>query len=273
MIATLLDCSKAFDKCQFVPLFQKLLHKNLPTVVVRILIFIYTEQDAWVTWGSERSSTFRISNGTRQGSVLSPTLFCVYLDELIIELRKLGLGCYMAGLWMGACSYADDLLLIAPSRGAMAKMLETCELYAEKHNLQFSTDTDPIKSKSKCIFMTGTRLRRTPKPANLCLYGVKLPWVVSATHLGHELHQDTNMEFDCKSKHAQFIQNSTSVRETFKFADPEQVLQVLQAVKVYCCDFYRSMLWDLYGDQAEQLYRCWNTCVKLSWDVPRSTCG
>ena len=116
VIATLLDCSKAFDKCQFVPLFQKLLDKNLPTVVVRMLIFIYTEQDAWVTWGSERSSTFRISNGTRQGSVMSPTLFCVYLDELIIELRKLGLGCYMAGLWMGACSYADDLLLLAPSR-------------------------------------------------------------------------------------------------------------------------------------------------------------
>ena len=71
-----------------------------------------------------------------------------------------------------------------------------------------------------------------------------------------------------KSKRTQFIQNSTSVRETFKFADPEQVLQ---AVKVYCCDFYGSRLWDLYGDQAEQLYRCWNTCLKLSWDVPRST--
>ena len=100
----------------------------------------------------------------------------------------------MAGLWMGACSYADDLLLLAPSRGAMAKMLETCELYAEKHNLQFSTDTDPIKSKSKCIFMTGKRLRRIPNPANLCLFGVELPWVGSATHLGHELHQDTNMD-------------------------------------------------------------------------------
>ena len=70
VITTLLDCSKAFDKCQFVPLFKKLIDRGVPKIVVRMLIFIYTEQEAWVKWGSERSETFRISNGTR--SVLSP---------------------------------------------------------------------------------------------------------------------------------------------------------------------------------------------------------
>ena len=170
VIATLLDCSKAFDKCEFVHLFQKLLDRKLPAVVVRMLIYIYTEQEAWVRWGSERSSTFQITNGTRQGSVLSPALFCVYLDDLIKELRKLGLGCHMAGLWIGAVGFADDLLLLAPSRGAMAKMLETCEHYATEHFLQFSTDPNPAKSKS----MTGTRLRHRQKPAALCLYGVEL---------------------------------------------------------------------------------------------------
>ena len=40
VIATLLDCSKAFDKCKFAPLFQKLLKRGVPPIVVRILIFI-----------------------------------------------------------------------------------------------------------------------------------------------------------------------------------------------------------------------------------------
>ena len=31
------------------------------------------------------------------------------------------------------------------------------------------------------------------------------------------------------------------------------------------------MLWDLYGDMSGQVYRSWNTCVKLSWNLPRST--
>ena len=83
--------------------------------MVRILIFIYTKQEAWVKWGAVRSETFSVSNGTRQGSVLSPALFAVYLDDLIKELRSYGLGCHMAGLWIGAVAFADDLLLMAPT--------------------------------------------------------------------------------------------------------------------------------------------------------------
>ena len=147
-------------------------------------------------------------------------------------------------------------------------MILACQNYGVKHNLIFSTDPNPSKSKSKCIFMTGTRLRHVKKPAHLKLYGVDLPWVESATHLGHELHQDCNMNYDSKCKRARFIDNSTAVREMFKFATPGQVLH---AVQVFCCDMYGSMLWDLFGDQAGQFYRCWNTCVKLCWNVPRST--
>ena len=56
-----------------------------------------------------------ITNGTRQGSVLSPTLFSVYLDDLLQELRHLGVGCHVGGVWVGAAGYADDLILLAPS--------------------------------------------------------------------------------------------------------------------------------------------------------------
>ena len=94
---------------------------------------------------------------------------------MIQKLRKLGLGCYMGGLWIGACGFADDLLLLAPGRKGMEKMLEVCEEYASQHSLQFSTDPNPSKSKSKCIFMTGTRLRHVKKPAHLKLDGVDLP--------------------------------------------------------------------------------------------------
>ena len=147
-------------------------------------------------------------------------------------------------------------------------MLEICEKYAKNLNLMFSTDPNPAKSKSKSIYMTGPALHHLPKPVPLKLYGQDLPWVSHATHLGHELHEDANLDFDCKSKRANFIDKSLSIRETFKFAKEEQVLK---AVQTYCCDFYGSMLWNLYGEQAGQFYRCWNTCTKLCWDLPRST--
>ena len=134
ILPTHIDCSKAFDKCKFAPLFQKLLDRKVPPIVVRLLIFIYREQEAWVRWGTLRSELFSISNGTRQGSVLSPALFTVYLDDLFQDLRRHGLGCRFAGLWVGAVGFADDLLLMAPSRSAMEKMLQICEKYALELN-------------------------------------------------------------------------------------------------------------------------------------------
>ena len=107
-----------------------------------------------------------------------------------------------------------------------------------------------------------------PKPTNLQLYRTDLPWVKTATHLGHELHQASTMDQDAKVKRARFIGDSTEVRETFNFAEPQQILQ---AVRLYCGHFYGSMLWDLNSEMCGQFCRSWNTCVKLAYNIPRST--
>ena len=84
------------------------------------------------------------------------------------QLRQLGLGCHLGGWWYGAACFADDLFLLAPSRTAANMMLETCEQYAEQHNLEFSTDPNPSKSKSKCIYFTGpARNVVLPEPLQL----------------------------------------------------------------------------------------------------------
>ena len=74
------------------------------------------------------------------------------------------MGAYVAGVYMGVAAYADDLVLIAPSRHAMQQMLSVCEDYAQRYNICFSTDVNPAKSKTKCIFMVG-KTRNLRKPA------------------------------------------------------------------------------------------------------------
>ena len=170
----------------------------------------------------------------------SPALWAVYCDPLIQALRDLGVGAHVGSMFMGVTMYADDLLLIAPTRGAMQQMLEVCENYASNYNICFSTDPDPVKSKSKCIFMVGNK-RNLPRPAPLLLEGTELPWVETATHLGHELHQSGNMEHDAKVKRADFISKSVEVRESFGFASP---VEIQRALKIYCSSFYGSMLWN-----------------------------
>ena len=53
-----------------------------------------------------------------------------------------------------------------------------------------------------------------------------------------------------------------------KFASP---VEVLAAMRVFCCSFYGCMLWDLGGTATGQVYAAWSTAVKLIWEVPRGT--
>ena len=98
----------------------------MPAIIVRVIVRVYEEQYAWVKWGNSRSNIFTIVNGTRQGSILSPALFAVYVDELLVKLRKLGVGCRVAGVYMGAVGFCDDLLLLAPTMDGMRKARLKC---------------------------------------------------------------------------------------------------------------------------------------------------
>ena len=170
-------------------------------------------------------------------------------------------------MFMGVACYADDVVLIGPCQQAMQLMLSTVQEFAEKNNISFSTDPDPNKSKSKCIFVVGKR-RNLVKPAPLELCGHTLPLVKSAVYLGHELHESGTMDHDAVVKRAKFIDRSVEVRSMFSWAAPADILKVL---KTYCSAFYGSMLWDLGGEKAGQVYRSWNTAVKLTWSCPRWT--
>ena len=267
-IAVVLDCSKAFDLARFDIMFERLLTDcRVPAVVVRVLAYSYQEQLAWVRWGrSCTSSTFTIANGTRQGSVASPAFWSVYLDPLFTKLRREGVGCHLAGMWMGAVGYADDVILLAPSRAAAQRMLGTCELFAEENNIKFSTDANPEKSKSKAIYVTGPRGGGEQKPAPLLLCGRALPWVARAEHLGHALSEDGTMRRDAREKRAQFIDMSVKIRETFSFAHPAEQQE---AVTKYCTSIYGSNLYDFNDVEFDMICAAWRTGVKLAWGVHR----
>ena len=76
----------------------------------------------------------------------------------------------------GAFLYVDDLALLAPTRAVLAAILKVVVEYGAKTNLTFSSDPDPQKSKSFCMFFVGQRpARKVIYPAPLYLDGKPLP--------------------------------------------------------------------------------------------------
>ena len=76
-----------------------------------------------------------MSNGVKQGGVLSAILFTLYLDKLLIRLKISNIGCSINGCYTGALSYADDITLTCPSIRGLNRMLEICNTFAAEHNL------------------------------------------------------------------------------------------------------------------------------------------
>ena len=74
------DASKAFDCVCHSKLFKKLSERGISGYLFRILIFWNTNQSMHVRWGSKISEKFSVTNGVRQGSILSPHFFKVYMD-------------------------------------------------------------------------------------------------------------------------------------------------------------------------------------------------
>ena len=83
-----MDMTKAFDNVQHSTLFWKLIDKGIPSIYIRLLLVMYEKQEANVRWNDVLSEAFPVSNGVKQGAVLSPILYCIYTDGLFSLLRK-----------------------------------------------------------------------------------------------------------------------------------------------------------------------------------------
>ena len=70
---------------------------------------------------------FHLVSGVRQGGVLSPSLFAIYLDDIAKKIISRGIGCHMYFICTGIFLYADDLFLIAPSVHTQQIILNVCE--------------------------------------------------------------------------------------------------------------------------------------------------
>ena len=213
---TFLDCTKAFDKISHYGLFIKLMDRGIPLCFLRILIYWYSNMAARCKWNGVHGTYFDVLTGVKQGGVLSPRLFTIYVDDLIKLLRSKGIGSHIIDIFVACLFFADDLCLISPTRSAMQEMLDLCHEYCTEFNLTFNT------KKSKTLIFGNPR----PVTKPLVLNGNEIEIVTEWRYLGTTIVAGKSFSFSAKSELRAFYCSTNSLLSA-KIKPNESVLMSL----------------------------------------------
>ena len=173
--------SKAFDMVNHHKLFEKLVKLKFPRMLVKLLIFWYSTQMVNVRWKSTVSSSFLMRNGTRQGSILSPYLFSVYMRDISSALNQSGIGCHVGGNSCNIIFYADDMVILAPSWESLQRLLNLAAHVVHGIEMTFNAS----KSVAMILMPVNRNRRMTCIFDNFVLGNDNLQFVNSFKYLGH----------------------------------------------------------------------------------------
>jgi exonuclease III len=174
-----LDVSKAFDKVNHFGLFIKLMNRVIPIVLLKVLEHWFSICLTCVHFGSSVTSFFSLERGVRQGGVLSPHLFNIYIDDVIKTVSNSNYCCNIRFTCVSIFMYADDLIIMSPSVTMLQKLFTLVE------NELMALDMLINPAKSSCI-------RFGPRHDAICEEiitheGSKIPWAKTCKYLGIEM--------------------------------------------------------------------------------------
>lgn len=255
-----LDASKAFDTVNHWILFDKLTARGLPSSVVRLLLNWYRSQDFFVRWCGRTSQAFKVSNGVRQGSILSPVLYNVFMDDLSVELSKSFSGCAINGQSINHLLYADDCVLLAPSPHGLQDLLRICQDYAVKCGISYGV------KKSVCMCVKPVKRRGIVVPS-VFLNGRPMKWIKKHRYLGVMLQDNFNDDLDIQRQLGSLYCRGNMLLRKFKNCS-EDVKSTL--FTTYCSNLYCAPLWCLYSTTVmERLKVAYNKSFRMFFSVRR----
>jgi len=190
---------------------------------------------------------------------MSPLLFTIYIDELLLRLQKSKCGCFIGNTFCGAMGYADDVVLLAPTATSLRNMLRICLEYGKDYNVLFNPD------KTKLIIYTG---REQPyKCPKISFAGKYIEPVAYDKHLGFPVGNITPAYIMTQAIN-DFLVRVNMVKSHFNHLPPDVIYRLF---KTYCMPLYGCPLWDYSKKSIDRFYVTWRKAIRSILYIPRTT--
>ena len=130
--ACFVDYKKAFDSVQRDCLWFKLKYLGLHGKILKAIQSLYESVSCSVKVNKSLTDWFPVTTGLKQGCNLSPTLFSMYINDLVQEINQIDSGIVVDDVTVSILMYADDVILLASSESKLQAMLEKLQAWCKK---------------------------------------------------------------------------------------------------------------------------------------------
>lgn len=234
--ACFLDASKAFDRVNHWTLLDKLLKRGIPQQVVKNIKCVIRNQLSYIRWDDVLSANFKSTNGLKQGGLLSPLLYCVYIDDMLEELSSQNTGCILPGKCINNLCYADDLTILSPSIAGLRQLIKVCEKHADICDILFNAN------KTRCMKFLPKGWKNTVTPC-LSLNGDNISFASSIKYLGHMIHDNLSDDSDINRQLRSLLYRGNVIIRKFARCSAQVKNTMFLS---YCAPMYTASLWCSY---------------------------
>ena len=234
VFTTFIDLSKAFDKVDHIILGNILLENNIPIDISLLIMHYLRNQTARIIWGGSSGEYFNINEGVRQGGILSPFLFKLYINSVIESIAEMEIGCRLGYTRLNILAYADDVILVADNKENLEKLYSAFTHLLERLKLIIN------KSKTKCMIFDKSRFGSDC--GEITLNTDILSCVKVYKCLGHDIQRNLADDIDVEGRLRHFYSQFNSVYRKFHAVSTETFLYLFNA---YCMPDYGLSLWNV----------------------------
>ena len=198
------DFKKAFDRVWHAALWSTMKLYNINANLIKVIESLYSKATRAVYYNGSVEEWFRTTVGVRQGCLLSPNLFNIFLERIMTDALENHEGSVsIGGRTITNLRFADDTDALAGKEDELVKLINHLDMTSTKYGMEISAEKTKLMTNTKGISL------------DVRIGGPKLETVQSFKYLGSVV-TDEGPKQEIMSRIAQTIGALTKLKTIWK---------------------------------------------------------
>lgn len=255
-----IDFEKAFDSVSQEGLWKAMKFFGYPAKYITLLQALYNKSKSAVRVNGELTDWFRTTVGVRQGCILSPQLFNILLELVMLyATHDSTYGVMVSGHRINNLRFADDIALIAASENSLQLLVDSVNDVSRNYGLKINIKKTEVQV-----------ISRHPHPVNININNTKLAQVEKFVYLGGTITQSGSCTEDVQHRIGKALGAFQALNKIWESKDIRCATKIeLYKVMIVSILLYGAETWTLRKTDESKLHTFEMNCLRKILGVTR----